>query len=882
VLRLFKASDQNSKKDQIQSRLILLAALLIVIYALILTLAPAVRLHTGISAFQFRHWVGVIVWGAIFVFLHDQTKKHLPHRDPYLLPIIAVLSGLGLMTIWRLYPNLGLRQTLWIALGGLILFLGVKYSKFLDYLHRYKYIWLILGLALTALTIIVGENPGGDGPRLWLKFVGVYFQPSEPLKLLLIAYLAGFFSDRLTLKRQSINYFFPIIVVTGIAILLLIFQRDLGTASIFLLIFLALLYSAPSQKWIAWLSPIIILIAAVVGYFFIDIVQTRIDTWLNPFMDPSGASYQVIQSMIAIAEGGLMGSGPGLGSPGLVPVSVSDFIFAAIAEELGFLGAAFIILLIILIIYRGVKIASSSQRLFHRYLSLGVVFYFGIQSILIIGGNIGLLPLTGVTLPFVSYGGSSLIVSFAAVVILLIISQRSSKLEPKPTGKPQRYILVSSCLILALMVEILTSSLIAFWFRSDMIARPENPRWVIEDRYVPRGDILDRDNRIIVQTIGKIGSYKRDSDHIPLYPIVGYTSGIYGQTGIEATMFDYLRGYEGYPFSDQFWKDLLYNQPAEGLDIRLTIDLDFQKTADELLDTQIGSVILMNAETGEILAMASHPYFDGANLEKEWDNLIRDENAPLINRATQGVYPAGSSLLPFILTTQLDLTQNDTNPEDRFSNLSGDMLCTQQIDEEITWKSLTINGCLSAQVELSALTGVTSLLNLYEDLGFYTAPELHLDVAEVEQVEITDEDSLYKGEKGVDISPLQMVLAASALTNQGRLPAPRIVNGYRDPEGNWVTLPELGESHQALPNTLSEEVISLLKVPGSSYWGVTAWAKDEDGKRITWFIGGTSTDWQGQPIAVAVVLEGDEPEIAENIGITLIEKRLINISLGGN
>jgi cell division protein FtsW (lipid II flippase) len=871
VLRIFQSGNQHSRKEGIQSRLILLAALLVVIYALILTIAPAIRLHKGIEAFQFRHWLGVIAWVAAFAFLHNQIEKHLPSTDPYLLPIIGALTGVGLMTIWRLYPNLGLRQTAWVAIGSLILFLGVRFSTFLDYLHRYKYIWLVLGLILTALTIIVGENPGGDGPRLWLQFIGIYFQPSEPLKLLLIVYLAGFFSDRVLIKRQSKEYFLPIIFVTGIAVLLLVFQRDLGTASIFLLIFLGMLYSGSNHKWFTWLSLVVILIAAVLGYLFVDIVKARIDSWLNPFLDPTNASYQVIQSMIAIAEGGLIGSGPGLGSPGLVPVSVSDFIFSAIAEELGYLGSSFIILLIVLLIYRSVIIASSSQKLFHRYLALGVAFYFGFQSILIIGGNIGFLPLTGVTLPFVSYGGSSLTVSFSAVLLLLVISQKSSAAEQTPNEKTPRYILVSSLLIIILMVEILASSLLAFWFSPDLIARPENPRWVIEDRYVPRGDILDRENRIIVQTIGDIGSYNRDSNYIPLYPIIGYTNGTYGQTGIESSMFNYLRGYLGYPYSDQFWKYLLKNQPPEGLDVRLTIDLDLQETADELLGDHVGSAILMNAKTGEILAMASHPYFDGAKLNEKWEELILDETAPLINRVTQGVYPPGSSLLPFILTTQLELTQNCTNPEDRFPSLQGDMMCAQAINEdEITWKSLTANGCLTAQVELGTLTGLTSLLNLYEDLGFYSSPELRLEVAEINKTDITNESAFLKGEQAVNINPLQMALAASALTNDGILPSARIVNGYQGPEGNWITLPKLGEGYQALHSASASDVISLLQVTGTSYWGATAWAQTEDGDKITWFIGGTSPDWQGQPIVAVVVLESDNPKSAENIGNTLM------------
>jgi hypothetical protein len=657
-------------------------------------------------------------------------------------------------------------------------------------------------------------------------------------------------------------------------VLLLVFQRDLGTASIFLLIFLAMLFSARSKKWLVWLTPILILIAAVMGYLLIDIVQERIDTRLTPFKDPTGSSYQVIQSMIALAEGGIIGTGPGLGSPGLIPVSVSDFIFSAVAEEMGFLGALLIIMLIILLIYRGVKIASSSQKSFYRYLSLGLVFYFGFQSILIIGGNIGLLPLTGVTLPLVSYGGSSLTVSFAAAVILLIISDSASTPKQKTNSQQPRYALVSCLLIITLFIEILASSILAFWFKPDLVSRPENPRWIINDRYVPRGRILDKDNRVIIETSGKIGNYQRISNYVPLYPIVGYTNDVYGQTGIEAAMFDYLRGYEGYSYSDQFWKDLLFNQPPEGLDVRLTIDLNFQQYTDELLNNFIGSAVLMNADTGEILAMASHPNFDAANLEEDWEKLIANENAPLLNRTTQGLYPAGTSLLPFILTTQIELLQDYPNPEDRFPNLSGHLMCAQRISGEMTWESLVMNGCQSAQVALGQLTGISTLRNLYENLGFYTAPRLHLEVAEVEPEDVTDDQSFLKGQQAIKISPLQMALAASALTNAGVMPAPRIVNAYQAPDGNWITLPKLGESGEVLTADSAESVISLLQASNSPYWEMTAWAQSEDGDPITWFLTGTTGNWQGQPMVVVVVLESDNPQTAQRIGTSIIEQAI--------
>jgi len=869
----------ESKKDQTQSRLMIIAVLIIFTYALILTLAPSVRNHSGYKDYLWGHWLGVFTWGAAFFILHRQSIKKLPNRDPYLLPVIALLSGIGLMTIWRLYPNLGLRQTVWLALSTLFVVAGIHFPAFLDSLRRYKYIWLISGLLLTALTIFLGSNPSGNGSTLWLNFLGIHFQPSELLKLLLITYLAGYFTDRMSITLGIFEGFFPHLIVTGIALLLLVFQRDLGTATIFLLIYLAMLYTIRGKKFILWLTPLLILVLGLVGYFFLDIVNIRIDTWLKPFADPTGFSYQIIQSIIAIAEGNMIGTGVGLGSPNLIPVAVSDFIFSAIAEELGFLGVMLVIILIIIFLYRGTRIVISTQNSFHRYLILGLIFYFGIQSILIIGGNIGLLPLTGVTLPFISYGGSSLLTSFIAFLILWTVSNQIKDKRESPQINHPRFILINGLMMAVLLGEILFTSLISFWFRPTLVDRPDNPRWVVDDRYSPRGNILDRDNQIIITNSENDGQYERTSYHIPLYPVVGYTNPLYGQTGIEASMFSYLRGYEGYSYNTLFWHDLIYNQPPEGLDVRLTIDLDLQVKADELLTTtlnttQAGTVILMNANSGEILAMASHPYFDAGNLESNWENLIQDQNAPLINRAAQGNYPSGTALLPFIAGAQIGLIQQHPDPANFLPNVDLDRACAKPVGSELTWANLLINGCSSIQLELGKISGVEVLLKTYEDLGLFSEPNMPVDVAVADTPFITEETAFYLGESFY-VSPLQMALAASVLTHDGILPEPRIVNAYQDSDGYWNTLPSFSESKQALSPTISTQITELLKSQDASIWQITALAISEEDQPITWFLGGTTTDWQGEPFVVVVVIEANAPELAESIGETLMENAIL-------
>jgi cell division protein FtsW (lipid II flippase) len=868
VRRLFPVWDTRSKKDHTQSLLLIMAGLIMFAYALILTLAPAVRYQSGSDRYQYQHWIGLTIWVIVFACLHYQTIRKVPHRDPYILAIIALLSGIGLMTIWRLFPNLGLRQTIWIAISGALLFFGIKFPEFLQYLRRFKYLWLVLGLLLTGLTIFFGTHPLGAGSTRWLRLFGIHFQPSEPLKMLLIIYLSGFFTDRLSVYHRKLEGFLPSVIIIGIALLLLVFQRDLGTASIFLMIYLAMLFTSRGSRSVLWATPILFLVAGAAGYFFIDVVRIRVDTWLNPFGDPMGASYQIIQSMVAIAEGDIVGAGPGLGSPGLIPVSVSDFIFSAIAEELGFLGVSAIILLLIVLLYRSIILAIRTQNSFHRYLTLGLIFYYGMQSILIIGGNIGLLPLTGVTLPFLSYGGSSLLVSFSGILILLTISDQTNVTAKSRSIYQPRYGLIGILLISVLILEIIVTSLLSFWFNPSLINRPENPRWIIHDRFSERGNILDRDNQVIITNIGEIGQFQRINYHVPLYPVIGYTHPVFGQTGIELSMYPYLRGIEGHPFATRFWHELLFNQPPTGLDVRLTLDLEIQRTADDLLGANTGAVVLMNANSGEILAMATHPYFDAANLETEWEDLINDENAPLINRATQGLYPPGATLIPFIIASQPSLIQQMQEPETVFEDIASNLECALPVEEPLTWQTLIGNGCLNLQDDLAARIDGDQLLDLYQNLGFFTAPRLHLPVAQATLPDPPDPTANFT------ISPLQMAMAASALTNEGVLPGPRIVNAIQDPEDGWNTLAKLQSNATVFQTNAINQVSQMLQVPNTPYWQVLSIITRENNQPITWYIAGTIQNWQGQPVTVVVVLELEAPEIALSIGKTLIEQAI--------
>src|SRR5512132_3208010 len=371
-----------------QSNLLKVAVVFLLLQTLIITLAPAVRARSLDVNLRWSQWFALLLWALFVLRAHQSIIKLLPDADPYLFPMTAFLSGWGLLTVWRLDPSFGARQALWLAVSILTLMFGLRLPSTLEFLRKYKYILLTGGLLLTGLTLIFGTNPNGYGPRLWLGCCGLYFQPSEPLKLLLVAYLAAYLADRLPIRLRAFALIYPTLFLTGIAILLLIFQRDLGTASIFIALYTIIIYLATGKRRIIILSVIFLVFVAVIGYFIIDIIQARIDAWLNPWDDPSGGAYQIVQSLLAIANGGLEGRGPGLGSPALVPVAISDFIFAAVAEETGLMGTIGMIALFGILIIRGIRAALRAPDLFRRLFAAGITAYLGVQTLLILGGNL--------------------------------------------------------------------------------------------------------------------------------------------------------------------------------------------------------------------------------------------------------------------------------------------------------------------------------------------------------------------------------------------------------------------------------------------------------------------------------------------------------------
>ncbi|MRS05949.1 hypothetical protein EG832_22425, partial [bacterium] len=336
----------------------------------------------------------------------------------------------------------------------------------------------------------------------------------------------------------------------------------------------------------------------------------------------------------AIAAGGIVGTGIGLGSPSLVPLAHSDFIFSAIAEETGLVGSIALIGLFLFLISRGLFVAKTTNNQFQRLLAGGICILLSIQTILIMGGNTRLLPITGITLPLVSYGGSSLFISFFLAILLLTLSL---SLKTKVvSGKRSSTINLIFSMITCGFIAIAASC--GWWavIRGDeLLLRVDNARTILADSFVPRGSIYDRNGVLLAESIGDVGSLTRKYYYPSLSNIIGFDSPRYGRAGIESGLNDYLRGTTGYPAFTQWLQNLSTNQPLEGLDIRLTIDSTIQTRIDATLIGRKGGLAVINAANGEILALSSSPIFDANQLEQEYQSLIDDPNAPFVDRATQ-------------------------------------------------------------------------------------------------------------------------------------------------------------------------------------------------------------------------------------------------------
>ncbi len=870
----------NERIEQISRReavLLSLAFVFLLLMAASLSLSSAARFSSWQQfGDRWAHWGVLLLWLLGALLLRNVLARSNSLRDPLLFPIPMLFMGWGMLTIWRLDPAFGLRQTGWFFLAISSIYLLLRFGKDLNWIRRYRYIWVTTGLLLMGLTLLLGTHPGGGSPRLWLGCCGFYFQPSEALRLFLVAFLAAYLADRLPFERMrsgkwTLKNWLPLLLIWILSFLLLVVQRDLGTGMLFLALLTMLLYLVTKSWKILFFAGGAGLLGGWLGAVLFDVVRVRIEAWLNPFADPLGGSYQIIQSLITLASGGLFGRGMGLGFPGFVPAIHTDFIFTAIIEEHGLLAGLTLLGLWGLWLSRLMLGVLKQQDPFAALLQAGLTFSIGLQTMLIIGGNLRVFPLVGITLPFTSYGGTSLLMSSLSLGILLLLS-KSGDTHPRFRQPLQTLNLGMAATLAVIAVALTRWTLVE---SSDLLSRGDNPRSALDSRFSPRGSIVDRSGTILAETIGSIGSFERVYTEPSVAPLLGYDRFPYGQAGIEASLDGVLRGMENEDLWQVNWSVLTRGVSPAGSDVRLTLDLALQRASMEAIHPHRGAIVLIDADSGDVLSAASSPSYNPNLIERDWSELIGDPASPLLNRAIQGQYQPGTTLAPLIIAWALadDVIELETNLAqiEQPVSIDGALLrCASLPDTASNSDYIEVlqHACPGPLQNLVRELGIGSFNSMIDSFGLSYRPGAALGLDEVLSARVSEPDELGMaaiGQSSLTVSPLQLARALSPLFSAGTLPEVRVVDAYRSPEAEWRQFGERPTPLKVIPENVTTNLLTALA--NGEHYGYEARAIG--GEELGWFLGGTK-GLVGN-YAIVVVLESGDPNEAADIGKLVLD-----------
>jgi peptidoglycan glycosyltransferase len=383
-------------------------------------------------------FLGILI--ALFLGAHVAIRRLAPEADGMVFPLVALLNGIGYVFIARLDPDLAENQATWTLVGIVAFVATLAFVKRSRDLERYRYTFLAVGLVLLVLPLVPGLGVTIRGARIWVALGPISFQPGEFAKIAFALFFASYLVEKRELlsmatwpKRRPFlpdpKHLGPVLLAWGMAILVMTAQKDLGSSLLFFFLFMAMLWVATGRAAYPAGGAVMFGIAAYGAWTQFGHVQNRVEQWLNPWPDDKG---QLVQTMYALAWGGVAGTGIGLGRPESVPVVESDFIFAAIGEELGLLGGTAILVAYLLIVGAGLRIAQNADHAFDKLLAAGLTALVGMQAFVILAGVLRVLPLTGVVLPFVSYGGSALVANYVLVALLLRVSDGSARARTAP------------------------------------------------------------------------------------------------------------------------------------------------------------------------------------------------------------------------------------------------------------------------------------------------------------------------------------------------------------------------------------------------------------------------------------------------------------------
>lgn len=676
--------------------------LLLIAAAFPVTLLYAMYVVTTGAALSFQTLAVPLGLFAAFAAAHIGVRIFAPGADPAILPVVFTLSGIGITFVTRLQPDASLGQVIFLFLGVALMVGTLAVVKNLEVIKRYKYVLGIAGIILLVLPMFIGTEIYGS--KLWIKIGGFQFQPGEFAKVLIVLFLAGYLAENrellsisnrtvLGIKFPRLRLLYPLFIVWGVCLLVVAFERDLGSALLFYTIFLIMLYVATGRVSYVIIGLALLAVGAFGMYQIMSHVQVRVAIWLDPFSDAQNLGYQIVQSLFSLADGGLAGVGIGKGMADIIPVVASDMIFAAIGEEMGLLGGSAVLLLFMLFAVRGLTTAARAKSDLAAFSAAGLTAAISFQAFTIVGGVTKLIPLTGVTLPFMSQGGSSLLASFVIVALLLRAGDeatgrsteiantstdlatagyrttvRGSHMRRPALDTPEsgllgrvalanrltRTVFLFTALFAVLIGNITYIQVIK---ASEYQNMPSNNHTINKARYIKRGSIITADGLTLAESVQQAdGTYARSYPNGNLAAhAVGYYSQQYGTMGIENTQNDTLTGSKDY----SSWQNALNSLAGisePGNSVQLTIDSRIQRAAEQALAGRVGAIVALDPRSGAVLAWASAPTFDNTNIQAaiEAANASGGADTSMYDRATLALYTPGSTFKVLTLASALE------------------------------------------------------------------------------------------------------------------------------------------------------------------------------------------------------------------------------------
>ena len=870
-----------------------------------------------------------------FVIAHIATRRFAPGADPALLPIAFALSGIGIAFVTRLAPDLAVNQVMWLFLGVAFMVLVLAFVRNLDKVANYKYTLMIAGFLLLLSPLVPGLGQEIYGSRIWLSLGGFSFQPGEIAKIIIVLFLAGYLAQNREMlsvftvrvgpfRLPDIRTLLPLILMWGVALLIVVFEKDLGSALVLFFMFLVMLYVATGKKFYLAIGLGLIAVGGVGAFLAFDHVQVRVNTWLDPFADAQNTGYQLTQAIYSIADGDLFGVGLGNGLAEQIPVVESDFIFADIAEEIGLLGAAGVLLLFLCFAIRGFVTAARAKSDVSSFVAVGLTSVIVLQAFIIVGGVTRLIPLTGITLPFISQGGSSLLASFIIVGLLLRCGDEGTGVGQEMTsatsslhansvlgrvslGKRLSHSMLFCSALFALLVANLTMIMVV---QADYYQNmPGNNHSLAKEARTERGTISTYDGVVLAQSVPtEDGTFER------VYPagdlasqVVGYSSARFGTSGIEQAYNDTLKGKENFAS----WTDVLNSFAGiggAGNDVALTLNSKIQQAAQDALAGRTGACVVMDPDTGAVLAMASSPTYDAADFETVIEQANADSSdTRLINRAIHALYSPGSTFKIVSLATALEDGVADENTVyDAPGSMEIGNADVVNFDGNsygrLTLAQATELSANTAFGQLGVEMGADALVAGAEDFGFNKDIEFALtlytslmpdpdDMTEWETAWAASGENVGENKTASHPSPngpqatvLEMALVGSAIANDGTIMQPYLVDGIYNANGERSFTAQPTKLMQAVSETTAGRVRDVLvgvvnngtgtdaAIDGVQVAGKTGTAEKVDGND-SWFVGMAPAD--DPRVVVALIIEDGEEGVgaqkAQNILKTALE-----------